>query len=436
MPVESKEKVGKEEIAKFYEFCKRSINAEVAAYLEACVRCGICAEACLFYMGENVSGRIDPTLTPAYKADLLREIYKENYTLIGRIKKVLGLGIKITAEDLKNQVKLVFYTCTNCDRCTKACPMGIDTPRLVSIVRGALTYAGLTPKDLAQATNLSVEKGSPLGVDIPTFLKRIEFISEEYEVEIPIDKKPSEYLYIPSSIELMKFPQAVASAVKVLNKTGVSWTLSSIAHEATNFGLFAQSKEVTKEMLRRVLEGAKDLGIKYIIAPECGHAYQSMRFIAPNVFPTDWKFEVLNIVEFIDRMIKEGRLSIKGKVIKERVTIHDSCQIGRRGGVLKEPRRILNMLAEDFKDSVMIPEHNICCGGGGGVLVIKDADYHRQKAFISKMTLFDKVGAKTVVCYCANCMLALSMGSQELKRDYRFVSIVELVAEAVEEVEQ
>ncbi len=429
----SKETVGHEEVEKFYQFCKNSINTEVASYLEACVRCGICAEACLFYMGENVSGRIDPTLTPAYKADLLREIYKENYTLLGRLKKLFGFGVKIEPEDLKEQARLAFYTCTNCDRCTKACPMGIDTPKLVSIVRGALTYAGLTPKDLADATNMSVEKGSPLGVDTQTFLQRIEFISEEYEVEVPVNKKPSEYLYIPSSIELMKFPASVASAAKVLNKAGVNWTVSTVAHEATNFGLFAQSKEVTKEMLRRVLEGAKGLGVRYIIAPECGHAYQSMRFIAPNVFPEEWDFEVLNIVEFIDKMIGEGRLRINKKVLKDRATLHDSCQIGRRGGVLREPRRIMDMVAEDFRDSVLIPEHNICCGGGGGVLVIGNADYYRQKAFISKMTLFDKAKAKTVVCYCANCMLALTKSSQELKRDYRFVSIVELVAEAIEE---
>ncbi len=429
----SKEEIGQEEVEKFYQFCKKSIDMEVASYLEACVRCGICAEACLFYMGENVSGRIDPTLTPAYKADLLREIYKENYTLLGRLKKLFGFGVKIKPEELKEQARLAFYTCTNCDRCTKACPMGIDTPRLVSIVRGALTHAGLTPKDLADATNLSVEKGSPLGVDTQTFLQRLEFISDEYEVNIPIDRKPSEYLYIPSSIELMKFPSSVASAAKVLNRAGVSWSMSTVAHEATNFGLFAQSREVTREMLRRVLQGAKDLGVKYIIAPECGHAYQSMRFIAPNVFPEEWDFEVLNIVELIDRMLTEGRLRLKGKVLKETATLHDSCQIGRRGGVLREPRRILKELAEDFRDSVLIPEHNICCGGGGGVLVIGDADYYRQKAFISKMTLFDKTKARTVVCYCANCMLALTKSSQELKRDYRFVSMVELVAEALEE---
>ncbi|MCS7171759.1 MAG: (Fe-S)-binding protein [Aquificaceae bacterium] len=433
MAIVSKEEVGQEEIKKFYDFCKSSINMEVASYLEACVRCGICAEACLFYMGENVSGRIDPTLTPAYKADLLREIYKENYTLLGRFKKLLGFGVKITPEDLKEQVRLAFYTCTNCDRCTKACPMGIDTPRLVSIVRGALTSAGLTPKDLAWATNLSVEKGSPLGVDVQTFLQRMEFIQEEYEVEVPIDQKPADYLYLPSSIELMKFPSSVAAAAKVLNASGASWSMSTVAHEATNFGLFAQSKEVTREMLRRVLEGAKELGARYLITPECGHAYQSMRFVAPNIFPEDWSFEVLNIVEFIHSMIREGKLRIGGKVVKERVTLHDSCQIGRRGGVLKEPRELLNMVAEDFKDSVLIPEHNICCGGGGGVLVIEDADYYRQKAFISKMALFDKAGAKTVVCYCANCMLALTKGAQELKRDYKFVSLVELVAEALEE---
>ncbi len=431
--METKE-ITQEQIKGFYEFCKNSINAEVAAYLEACVRCGVCAEACLFYMGESIS-KIEPKLTPAYKADLLREIYKENYTILGRIKKALGLGVKITPEDLQEQIKLAFYTCTKCDRCTKACPMGIDTPRLVSIVRGALTSVGLTPPDLAEAVRLSVEKGSPLGVDMSTFLQRIEFISDEYEVDIPIDK-PAEYLYIPSSIELMKFPFAVASAAKVLNKAGVNWTVSTVAHEATNFGLFADDKKVTKDMLSRVLKGAKELGIETIVAPECGHAYQSLRFVAPNVFPQEWDFEVLNIVELIDRLIDEGKLKIDKKVVKERITLHDSCQIGRRGGVLRQPRRVLKEVADDFVDSVSIPEHNICCGGGGGVLVIEDASFDRQRAYLAKMNLFDKTGAKLVACYCANCMLALTKATQELNRDYKFVSIVELVAEALEEEEQ
>ncbi len=429
--VEHKEEITEKEIETFYNVCKSSINTEVASYLEACVRCGLCAEACLFYMGENISGRIDPTLTPAYKADLLRDIYKENYTLWGRIKKTLGLGVKIEPEDLKEQVRLAFYTCTMCDRCTKVCPMGIDTPRLVSIVRSALTSAGLVPEDLAEATNTAVEKGSPLGVDVPTFLSRIDFISDEWEVEIPVDQK-ADYLYIPSSIELMKYPSSVASTAKVLNHLGVSWTLSTKAHEATNFGLFTQSKEVTRELLRRILEGAKELGIKTIIAPECGHAYQSMRFVAPNVFPREWDFEVLNVVEFLYRMLEEGKLKLSKKVI-DQITLHDSCQIGRRGGVLKEPREVLKLIAEEFKDSVEFPEKNICCGGGGGVVVEHEADYHRQKAFLAKAELFDKVGVKNVACYCANCMLALDRSSRELNRDYRFLSLVDLVAEAIEE---
>ncbi len=178
----------------------------------------------------------------------------------------------------------------------------------------------------------------------------------------------------------------------------------------------------------------RELGIKTIIAPECGHAYQSMRFAAPNVFPNEWNFEVLNIVEFLDRMVKEGKLRLDRKVVKE-ITLHDSCQIGRRGGVLKEPRHILSLIAEDFRDSVEFPEKNICCGGGGGVVVEHEANYHRQKAFLAKAELFDKAGIKNVACYCANCMLALSKSSQELGRDYRFLSLIDLVAEAIEEEE-
>ena len=64
------------------------------------------------------------------------------------------------------------------------------------------------------------------------------------------------------------------------------------------------------------------------------------------------------------------------------ITFHDACKIQRRGGHIKEPRQILNILAPHaFKEMTPNKEDAVCCGGGGGVIAIKDADPERYAAF-------------------------------------------------------
>jgi Fe-S oxidoreductase len=58
----------------------------VASQLEACTRCGMCAQACHFYQATN-----DPEFAPVWKMELLRRAYEQRFTLAGRIKLALGI---------------------------------------------------------------------------------------------------------------------------------------------------------------------------------------------------------------------------------------------------------------------------------------------------------------------------------------------------------
>ena len=98
----------------------------LVSYLEACVHCGQCADACLFY---RTSG--DPRHTPAYKLFPIAKAYRgQKWPL-----KWLGLAPKITEKDLTEWEELIFDTCTMCGRCTEVCPMGIDIASIVGQAR-------------------------------------------------------------------------------------------------------------------------------------------------------------------------------------------------------------------------------------------------------------------------------------------------------------
>ena len=132
----------------------------VASQLEACTRCGMCAEACHFYQATG-----NPEYSPVWKIELLRHAYEQRFTLVGGLKAAVGLEKRVTDEDLQHWSELNYYACTVCNKCSMVCPMGIDLGTLLHEVRAGLSAADMVPADLMTAVNKQVAEGSPLGYD-------------------------------------------------------------------------------------------------------------------------------------------------------------------------------------------------------------------------------------------------------------------------------
>jgi Fe-S oxidoreductase len=402
----------------------------VASQMEACTRCGMCAEACHFYQATGV-----PEYAPVWKFELLRKAYEQRFTLVGRFKRLLGIEKEITSDDLMDWSSYVYYACTVCNKCSLVCPMGIDIGHLIADVRTGLAAAGVVPPDLADAVQKQIEEGSPLGVTDDVFESRIEFVEDEWEVPIPLDKEGAETLVVFSSIEIMKFPQNLAAIAEILNKAGENWTLSSTAREIVNFGFFEGNLEHTKLFLKRVLDGAIDMGVKRIVVTECGHAYDALRWTAHNLIDIPKNLEITHIVGLLGDYVKTGRIKLKENAYNNGViTFHDACKIQRKGGHIQEPRDILKILAPDsFKEMTPNREQAICCGGGGGVIAIKDADPLRYATFELKIDQMKAVGADTVVMACSNCRLQFTDCVGHFNLDVKVAGLSQLVADAMED---
>ncbi|MFN2215352.1 MAG: (Fe-S)-binding protein [Anaerolineales bacterium] len=403
----------------------------VASQLEACTRCGMCAEACHFYQSSG-----NPEYSPVWKVELLRRAYEQRFTIVGGLKTWLGLNKRITDEDLKHWSELNYFACTVCNKCSMVCPMGIDLGSLLHEVRAGISAAGLVPNDLMTAVNKQIEEGSPLGMTSDVWDDRLEWVADEWEEEIPRDVKGADTLVVFSSIEVMKFPTNIAAIAKILNAAGEKWTVSSKAREIVNFGFYEGSEEHTKLFLSRVLEGAKDLGVKRIVVTECGHAYDALRWLSPNLLPETNDFEITHITGLLGDLVGSGRIKLKPGFLdgKGTITFHDACKIQRKGGHIKEPREILNIVApESFKEMTPNREEAICCGGGGGVIAIKDADPVRYKSFELKIDQVNKVGAKTVAMSCSNCRLQFTDGVDHFNLDWKITGLAQIVADAMVE---
>ncbi len=388
------------------------------SYLEACVHCGLCADACHFYAASG-----DPKHTPAYKLKPIAKAYRRQKFPLA----LLGLAQPITANDLRDWEQLLFDTCTMCGRCTLACPMGIDIAGIVGGARQALVAAGLGPKDLLAAADNSRDHGSPLGVTAEKLRERLEWLADEHEVRIELDKDRADVLLTVSSIETMKYPASVAAMAKLLNHAGINWTLSTKGYEATNFGYLAGKADVARLMVQRIAAAAESVGAKTVIIPECGHAFGVLRWAGANMLGRPLPFAVLHISEYLAQLKREGRLKLKP--LKESITYHDPCQISRRGGATEAARYLLRDFAADFREMTPTGNLNWCCGGGGGVQAIGRAAELRHKVFRIKMDQVEQAGAKTMVSSCSNCRLTMDESKAHWQWRGGLASLVEIVAE-------
>jgi Fe-S oxidoreductase len=407
----------------------REIGGWASSQLEACTRCGVCADACHFYQAAG-----NPEYAPVWKMEMLRRAYEQRFTVTGRLRTALGLQKPITDDDLRRWSLIVYEACTLCNKCAMVCPMGIQMGPLIHNVRAGLAAAGVVPQDLVDAARKQEDIGSPLGVTDEAWRERLDWIAEEWEVDIPVDKAGADTLVVFTSIELMKFPDNLAAIAAILNKAGENWTVSTKGREVVNFGYFEADDALTRLFLSRVFDAAQALGVTRIMVSECGHAYDAFRWTAANIMKVPRGIEVTHIVRVMYDLWKSGRIKLKPGAYNEiPLTFHDSCKIQRRGGHIKEPRELLKHLApQSFREMDPCREQALCCGGGGGVISIQEADPLRFAVFGMKIDQMKEIGAKSVCMVCSNCRLQFTEGVAHFNSDVKVHGLSEMVAQALE----
>ncbi len=406
---------------------KEQVDSSVAAFFSSCVHCGMCAEACLFYTETGDADR-----TPINKTEPLRRIWKSEYTLLGRIGKMFGLSAKVDDKLLSEWETLVYDSCTLCGRCTMVCPVGIDITLMIRKTREGMAAAGHAPKDLIGATKRAVTIGSPMGVKLPALMAQIKHVEKDTGLKIPVDVVGAEYMLLLSSMEIMNFPEFIEAIAKIFDKAGASWTISSEAFEATNSGVQIGVSDIAAELVQRIVDAAEKLKVKTVISPECGHAYMAIRWDGPNLVGKAFNFKVRHILEILDEFRKDGRLKISGKE-EQRLTYHDPCQISRRGGVIDQPRNLINMFSDNFVEMPDTGKMNWCCGAGGGVSANGRADEIRLKVFQRKKDQLDEIKPDIIVSACSNCRIHLEDGLEEYHMDIPLISLTETLADHLAE---
>jgi len=387
-------------------------------FLDSCVKCGACTDKCHYYLGTT-----DPKNMPVARQDLFRKVYRRYYTVSGKLfPKLVG------AEDMTKEVLddwySYFHQCSQCRRCSVYCPYGIDTAEISMAAREVMDAVGVGQKYCNEIIGKAQTIGNNLGLPEPALIDTLEGLEEDVEedtgvkVRFPVDVKGADVLLITPSADFFAEPHidGLIGYGKVFHQAGISWTLSSYASEAANFGMFIGSYENMQKLALRIRQAALDLGVKRIVFGECGHAWRvAYSFLNTLAGPFDFldsNYPVpQHICEVTYGLIQEGKLTLDPSLNDDMViTYHDSCNVARAsrmgdtpGGQFEIPRAIIKAVCNNYVDmpSHAIKEGTYCCGGGGGLLT-DDLVELRVKGALPRMEAL-KNGVTHMAAICAIC---------------------------------
>jgi Fe-S oxidoreductase len=395
-------------------------------FMDICVRCGACADKCHFYIGSG-----DPKNMPVLRAELMRSIYRREFTTAGKIFGQLAGARELTPEVIKEWF-MYFYQCTECRRCSVFCPYGIDTAEVTMMGREILHLIGVNTNWILEPASNCLRIGNHLGIQPHAFRDSIAGLVDDIEtatgirVDPTFHRKGAEVLFVTPSADAFAAPAifTLMGYLLLFHQIGLDYTFSAYNSEGGNFGLFT-ANDMMKSLNAKMYAESKRLKTKWILGGECGHMWRVVHQymdtmngpadhlevpkspVTGTVFEHAKSTKMVHITEFTADLIKNGKLKFdKSRNDAYNVTYHDSCNTARGMGLLEEPRYILRNVVNNFHEMPenTIREQTFCCGSGSGLNTDEFMEMRMRGAYPRANALksvHEKHGVNMMSCVCA-----------------------------------
>ncbi|WP_281658943.1 (Fe-S)-binding protein [Halobacillus sp. Cin3] len=336
------------------------------------------------------------------------------------------IGDVITEEEL--------WACTTCRNCEDACPvMNEHVDKIIDLRRYLVLTEGKMDAD-GQRAMMNIERqGNPWGLSKK---EREDWRELDEDVHIPTVKELKksgeefEYLFWVSSMgSYDNRSQKIAMAfAKLMNEAGIKFAI--LGNKEQNSGDTARrmgNEFLFQELAEKNMKEFEKNDVKKIITID-PHAYN----IFKNEYPDfGLEAEVYHHTELLAEWLKEGRLNPQG-VVKEKITYHDSCYLGRYNEVYQPPREVLEMIpGVEVVEMKRNRSNGMCCGAGGGMMWMEEKSGNRVNVARTEQAL--EVEPTMISSGCPFCLTMLSDGTKakEVEEEVSTMDIAEILAKSI-----
>jgi Fe-S oxidoreductase len=360
------------------------------------------------------------------------------YSLGGMVQ--MGRALYEGRYEVSESLSDVVFSCTSCGACGEMCAE-VDFPDIVQLqheLRARCVEAGQVPfehmtiiEGLKKEDNMLGQKKTDRGK-----------WAEGLDVKDITKEKAGIYFHAGcrTCFDEELWP-AARSVVNLLKKAGVDVGIAGEsetccggrAYEIGYQGEFTKYAENNMELM-------KAAGIKTLVTA-CSDGYYAFKVLY-DMMGKKGDVEVYHITEYLDRLIKEGKLKLS-KSVPLKVTYHDPCHLGRKvepwlrqkgefeaGAAYRPPRDILDSIPGlELVEMRRNRANAWCCGAGGGVIDV-DNDF-AQWCAQERIEEAKATGAEALVTACPWCRRHFADYLEEHEDDFRLYDIVELVEQAL-----
>ena len=321
------------------------------------------------------------------------------------------------------------WACTSCRACVTECPVSIDQLDIINELRRDLVLMeSRFPPEIQPAFESMEKNGSPWafdpgdrakwaeGMDIPTMAEMVER-GERPEVLF--------WVGCMGSFDDRAKKIAVAFA-RVLQAAKVKFAILGQEEKCNGDPARRMGNEYLYQMLARDnIETLDRYGVETIVT-NCPHCFHQIGNEYPQL---GGNYDVIHHSTYIERLMEENRLPLKGEGKALTVAYHDSCYLGRYNDIYEAPRetlkRALPMIT--LVDPPRSRSNGFCCGAGGGRMWMEETVGKRINVERTEELL--ATGADVLAVACPFCMTMIGDGVHSKDSDVPVLDISEVVAQ-------
>jgi Fe-S oxidoreductase len=378
--------------------------------LTACTECGRCQSVCPAW---NTGKPLSPKLLVMNLRDQLFETGDTD-----------GDGVALVPEVVDPEV---VWSCTTCAACVRECPVDIEhVGTIVDIRRNLVMAESAFPAEAGAMLRNLETVGNPWGQPQGG---RADW-ADGLDVRVLAEGDPApEYLYwvgCAASFDDRAKTTARATAT-VMREAGVSFAILGPRETCTG----DPARRIGNEYLFQTLaeqnvRTLSDARVTKVVA-SCPHCFNTLR----NEYPDyGGRYEVIHHSQLFEDLIAKGRIRPSHR-LRELVTYHDPCYLGRHNEEYAAPRRVLGSIPG--VRPVEMPRHGargFCCGAGGARMWMEERIGKRINEERTDEAL--STGASTVGVACPYCLVMLDDGARSRGAGVRVADISQLLASSIE----